>query len=125
MEITRENVKIAVAVRTARAAVGWSQQELADKMAVAKSTIARIETVETIPKADFLTRAMRLFHEAGVLIDLFYAETLSVAVNPEALDEAIHRLEDEAMRRSDRKGKTGKVGPNGIRAPKRDRTHSG
>ena len=40
-----DNGRIAVAIRTARTALGWSQQEFADRMGVAKSTIARIETL--------------------------------------------------------------------------------
>lgn len=98
-----ENVKIAVALRSARIALGWNQQEFADKMAVAKSTIARIETLEMTPKADFLTLALRTFRDAGVVIDLLYSDKIVFTVESTALQEAQSRLDSEQMRRSDRK----------------------
>lgn len=103
MSFSLENVKIAVALRSARTAIGWSQQEFANRMNVAKSTVARIETVETSPRAEFLTKAMALFHEAGVRIDFMDGNSLSLNITTAALHEAAGRLDDEAMRRSDRK----------------------
>lgn len=103
MEKPLENVKIAVALRSARIALGWSQQEFADKMDVAKSTIARIETVEMVAKADFLTRALRIFRDAGVAIDLLHEDKILFSVESSGLLEAQNRLQNEAMRRSDRK----------------------
>jgi transcriptional regulator with XRE-family HTH domain len=104
MSSIKKNVKIAVALRTARAAIGWNQQEFADVMGVAKSTIARIETLEVSPRADLLLQAMEVFRHAGVEVDFFNAEKLAVVVNPEALNNAELRLMNEALRRSDRKG---------------------
>lgn len=98
-----ENVKIAVALRSARIALGWNQQEFADKMQVAKSTIARIETLEMTPKADFLTLALRTFRDAGVVIDLLYSDKIVFTVESTALQEAQSRLNSEQMRRIDRK----------------------
>lgn len=98
-----ENVKIAVALRSARIALGWNQQEFADKIHVAKSTIARIETLEMTPKADFLTLALRIFRDAGVVIDLLYSDKIVFTVESTALQEAQSRLNSEQMRRSDRK----------------------
>lgn len=100
-----ENVKIAVAIRSARTALGWNQQEFADKMNVAKSTIARIETLEMTAKADFLTRALRLFRDAGVTIDLLQEEQVALVVEAAGLFEAELRLQNEGMRRRDRKPK--------------------
>ena len=104
MSSIKKNVKIAVALRTARAAICWNQQEFADVMGVAKSTIARIETLEVSPRADLLLQAMEVFRHAGVEVDFFNAEKLAVVVNPEALNNAELRLMNEALRRSDRKG---------------------
>jgi len=104
MSSIKKNVKIAVALRTARAAIGWNQQEFADVMGVAKSTIARIETLEVSPRADVLLQAMEVFRHAGVEVDFFNAEKLAVVVNPDALNNAELRLMNEALRRSDRKG---------------------
>jgi len=98
-----ENAKIAVAIRAARAAIGWNQQEFADKMGVAKSTVARIETLEMGAKADFLIRAIQLFRQAGVEIDLAGGLSIRMDVSEVALLGAIAALEDESKRRSDRK----------------------
>ncbi len=103
MKISLENLKIAVALRTGRTALGWGQQELADSADVAKSTIARIETLEMAAKADFLTRVLRLYQEHGVTVDLLQADKVSFTVGIEAFKEARSRLENEAMRRSDRR----------------------
>lgn len=98
-----ENIKIAVALRAARTALGWSQQEFADKMKVAKSTIARIETVEVTAKADFLVRAFQLFQAQGVIVDIIQPDKVALTIEAEGLQEARSRLQNEVMRRSDRK----------------------
>ena len=110
MSSLKKNVKIAVALRTARSAIGWNQQEFADVMAVAKSTIARIETLEVSPKADLLLQAMEEFGRAGVDVDFFKGDNLTVVVNTHALENAELRLMNEALRRSDRKGPLDQVG---------------
>ncbi|WP_396189665.1 multiprotein-bridging factor 1 family protein [Flavobacterium sp.] len=99
-----DEIKIAVSLRTARTAIGWSQQEFADQMNVAKSTIARIETLEMSAKADFLTKALRLFDEAGVSVNLIQAEGFSMQIDDSTLIEAGNRLKDTSRRRSDRRG---------------------
>jgi transcriptional regulator with XRE-family HTH domain len=104
MTSLKKNVKIAVALRTARSAIGWNQQEFADEMAVAKSTIARIETLEVSPKADLLLQAMEVFGQAGVEVNFFQGDNLTVVVSPHALENAELRLMNEALRRTDRKG---------------------
>lgn len=95
-------VRIAVALRAARTAIGWNQQEFADKVGVAKSSIARFETLEIEPKGSFLVNAMRVFKEAGVTLAIFEDENVNLAIHPAALNEAGRRLADEVMRRSDR-----------------------
>lgn len=102
MSDSLENLKIAVALRTARTALGWSQQEFADRMGVAKSTVARIETVEMSPKADFLTKALRVFQQVGLTIDLLRLNSLTIDIGESSLLEAQERLSNDAMRRSDR-----------------------
>jgi transcriptional regulator with XRE-family HTH domain len=103
MEKSLETVKIAVALRSVRTALGWNQQEFADKMNVAKSTIARIETLEMGARAEFLTQALNLYSEHGVSVDLLKPNKVSFVVEIEGLTEARDRLQDEAKRRSDRK----------------------
>ena len=102
-----ENGKIALALRSARAAVGWNQQDFADRMGVAKTTIARIETLETGAKGDFILKAIRIFKDAGVEIDL-HSETLSMKIEAAAISNAVQALNDETQRRSDRGVSTNK-----------------
>lgn len=97
-----EGVKIAVALRSARIAIGWNQLEFADKLEVAKSTVARIETLEVAPKADLLIKALRVFRDAGVVIDLLSLDKVVVTVETAGLQEALSRLNNEQMRRADR-----------------------
>lgn len=103
MENALDNGKIAVALRTARAAAGWNQQEFADRMGVAKSTIARIETLEMAAKGDFLLKAMRLFREAGIEVDLYAPTNLPILISDIAVAMAVDALADETRRRSDRR----------------------
>lgn len=98
-----EEIKIAVALRSARTALGWSQQEFADRMQVAKSTVARIETLEMDPKAEFLNRALWQFKAYGLSVDLLNPDTVIVTIEKPALSEAKSRLSDDKMRRTDRK----------------------
>lgn len=97
-----ETAKIAIALRAGRAALGWSQQEFCQKLNIAKSSLARIETLEMSPKADLVTRAMTLFREAGLEVDLYKSKEVSFNINELALSEAVSRLQDDTRRRSDR-----------------------
>lgn len=103
MENAFDNGKIAVAIRTARAAAGWNQQEFADLMKVAKSTVARIETLEIAAKGDFVMRAMRLFRENGIDVELMSASDLPIRISDRAIAASVDAIKDETNRRSDRK----------------------
>ncbi|HJV84315.1 MAG TPA: helix-turn-helix transcriptional regulator [Noviherbaspirillum sp.] len=102
-EISLENVKVAVALRAARTALGWNQQEFAEKLGVAKSTVARIETADSVASAPVLMKALGLLATAGVEVDLLGTSGLRFAVTAAALQEAKGRLQDDQMRRADRK----------------------
>ncbi len=103
MENTLDNGKIAVAIRTARAAAGWNQLEFAGYMGVAKSTVARIETLEMAAKGDFLIKAIRLFREAGIQVDLYTNGDLPIRITDLAIAAAVDALNDDSKRRSDRR----------------------
>lgn len=101
MESSFENAKIAVAIRTGRTALGWSQQEFANHMGVAKSTVARVETLEVGARADFMNRAIRLFKDHGVVVDLNQDE-MPINISKMAVEYARNRLLDDSLRRSDK-----------------------
>ena len=99
----RESGKIAVALRTARAVAGWNQEEFAQRMGVAKTTVARIETLEMSARAEFISKAMRLFREMGIEVDLYESESIPIKIKAVAIDQAIKDLQDSDKRRSDRR----------------------
>ena len=68
---------------------GWNQQEFADRMGVAKSTIARIETLEMAPKSDFVLRAIGLFREAGLEVDIHSGNGIPITISSEAILSAL------------------------------------
>ena len=98
-----ESGKITVALRTARAAVGWNQEEFAQRMGVAKTTVARIETLEMSARAEFMSKAMRLFRDAGVEVDLYELESIPIKIRAVAVEKAVADLQDSNKRRSDRR----------------------
>ena len=98
-----ESGKIAVALRTARAAVGWNQEEFAQLMGVAKTTVARIETLEMSARAEYLSKAIRLFREAGIEVDLSELDSVPIKVSMLAVAKAVDDLQDVNKRRKDRR----------------------
>jgi transcriptional regulator with XRE-family HTH domain len=98
-----DSIKIAVALRSARSALGISQQELADLLDVSKITVARVETLEAPLKASIYLRAIKLLAERGVDVDALSSETLVINIQPNAIESALARLQNSEMRRSDRK----------------------
>ena len=105
MEYSPESWQIAVALRTARSASGLSQEELAEKLDVPRLTIQRIETLETTPKADIVTRAVRFFRGIGIELDYAEAEQVAVTVNSDGLEAARRVLESESAKKAARKNK--------------------
>lgn len=86
-----ENEKIAILLRTCRTALGWNQKKLADLTNVAKSTIARIETLEVKAKADFLLKAQKVFKDNGLTIN-FESDDINIIINSFAINLAIKNL---------------------------------
>ena len=76
-------------------------------MRVAKSTIARIETMEMAAKGDFLVKAMGLFRQQGIQIELFGPDKIEILINESAITLALKTLQDETKRRVDRRMKSG------------------
>lgn len=103
MRIDLEKISIVVVLRMARAAVGWSQEELAQRLGVAKTTIARIETGEGALSAMQYFQIERIYNEEGLSLSMLKGDKVSVSVNETALEKAQQRLADAGLKRSDRK----------------------
>ena len=97
------NGKVAVAIRTARAAAGINQQDFSEMMGVAKTTIARIETLEMKATAEFLLDCVYFFKSIGIELDMHDYDNLVIRVSNQAINTAASNLEDVTKRRSDRK----------------------
>lgn len=102
-ENDKDSIRVAVAVRVARVALGMSQQELAERIGIAKITLARVETLESKLKAEYYMRALRLFNQMGVEIDSLLSDNIKININEQALTQAFNKLQDESTRRKDRK----------------------
>ena len=57
--------QVALTIRAARTALGWSQEELAKRANISKPTIARIEMSGISPRADTLNTLMQVFKKQG------------------------------------------------------------
>ena len=101
--IEDESIKIVVALKMARAALGMSQVELAELLSISKITLARVETLETPLKAEIYIRALKVFRELGVDLDVMSSSGVIVQVEPRALQSTLEQFKDDSRRRSDRK----------------------
>ena len=95
-------MKLAVALRTARSAVGWSQEELSKLSGIPKITIARFETLEGNLKAEQLMQLLELYGSLGAKLDLSVGYGFTLTVGAEVIKFASARLRDSRKRRADR-----------------------
>lgn len=94
--------KAIVALRTARAALGWTQEQIAKNLGICKTTLARFETMEGNLKQSQLLAILSLCYECGVTVDFMEANEVTVKMNESGITYALGRLQDESLRRSDR-----------------------
>ncbi len=116
MQENLDKIKLVVALRMARAAVGWSQEELATQLGIAKTTIARMETQDGGLSAEQLTQVLKLYKTQGVELDFMYEDDVKCKVNPQALALAQSRLSDDTLRRNDRKKALAIIGARSLLA---------
>lgn len=98
-----DNVRIAVAIKVARTAIGLSQLELAELIGVSKITLARVETLESTLKAESYMQALRVFKERGVYIDPISTDSIHLEITLGCLKTVLDDSKDESKRRSDKK----------------------
>jgi DNA-binding XRE family transcriptional regulator len=68
------NLKVALVVRAVRGCLGMSQTKFAEFIGVAKSTIARAETLEVPLKVDVYFRVLEAAQKMGLELDAMSAE---------------------------------------------------
>ena len=92
------NGKVAVAIRTARAMAGINQEDFAMMMRVAKSTVARIETLEMKATAEFLLEAIYYFKTIGIEIDMHNYDHLIIKMDNQTITNVAIELENTSKR---------------------------
>jgi predicted transcriptional regulator len=60
---------LSAAIRAARGALSWSQQDLADKAGVSLPTVARLEAGLSSPKLETVSNMIGALEKAGVEFD--------------------------------------------------------
>jgi len=103
MQVPMDTMRTIVALRMARAAIGFSQQEVADLLGMAKTTLARFETMEGGLNAGQLAGLIRLYHDNGITLEFITSNDVMVKVTEVGVAKALSRLQNGAMRRSDRR----------------------
>lgn len=103
MQEELSRIKLIVALKAARAIIGWNQEEFAAELGVAKSTIARYETGEADVSFSEMVKIVSIYQRLGVNIDIMDPDALSISVHPKGLTYFKNRLEDDSLRRSDRR----------------------
>ena len=98
-----QSVKLAVALRTARSVVGWSQDELSKLSGIPKITIARFETLEGNLKAEQLMKLLDLYGSMGAKLELSGGDGFTLTVEGKMINLAGERLGNNSSRRADRK----------------------
>lgn len=112
-----ERVKIAIALRMARAAIGWSQDELADRLNFAKTTIARAETIDGGLRIEQLAIVAQFYKSCGVDIDFLMGSEVTVKVSSQGVTKVKDRFMDMGSRRTDRRRAVGGLASLGIHLP--------
>ena len=107
MQEVYEKVKIAIALRMARAAIGWSQDELAEKLNFAKTTIARAETIDGGLRTEQMAIVAQFYKSHGVEIAFLLEAEVTVKMTSQGVTMAMERLLDMSSRRVDRRKAVG------------------
>jgi transcriptional regulator with XRE-family HTH domain len=83
---TLDNLKLVVALRTARAIAGWSQGQFAERFGISQSSVARLERNETEISFILASRIAKEYKKLGINIDSIFSDNLSIVVEDRALD---------------------------------------
>lgn len=110
MNDTKDSIRSVLALKMARACLGWSQEELAIHLGISKTVLARFETLEGGLTSEQLTKLLRVYHKMGVVIDFITSDDVRISVRETALDYAFDRLKDVGRKRTDRRTPKGLLG---------------
>jgi DNA-binding XRE family transcriptional regulator len=89
-----ESIKVGVALRVCRAALGMNQTDLAALIGISKVTLARVETLESSLKSDALMKAIKAFRDRGLEVDTMSSDGINLKISAAALGLALDKLND-------------------------------
>ena len=89
--------------RIARAALGWNQEETAERAGLPKTTLARFETMTGNLTSVQCAMLLDVYSISGVDFDAVDG-SIRITIDGEAIATAIEELESGENRRSDYKG---------------------
>lgn len=99
-----ETTRLAIAMRMARAACQWTQQEMADRLGVTKSVITRNEKPDMAMRADTLVRLIYVMRQENIELDVFSTlDCVRLYAEGEALDAMAMRVARAAQNISQQK----------------------
>ena len=84
-----EVLSFALQIRSGRTLLGWSQAELAEKAGVARPTVARIESLQMLPRLDTAGKLKQALRVGGVI---FHDDNDSVGFTVGLSGEFIEKL---------------------------------
>ena len=93
LEQATDRKVLAILVRTLRASLGWSQHDLAEKLGLTNTAIAKVETANIRLLPGNKARLLEVFEQAGVTFQ-FAPEGLTVSLGEEVLAKL---LADETL----------------------------
>lgn len=97
-----EHLKIAVAMRAVRGALGMTQAGFAEFVGVSKPTVARAETLEVAMRLESYSRMIKRLNDLGVHLDTLTSDSVKIDIDAKALEFLKDRLTNDERRRSDR-----------------------
>ena len=98
-----ENVKLSIAMRMGRAALNWTQHDVACETGIDMTVIARAELIDGNLNLNQVARLLNMFKENGVELSFLFGQVVTVTVNEEAIAVVQEDLMDIDGHRSDRR----------------------
>ena len=104
MDHSMENLKLAVILRTGRMALGWNQEQFAERLGLSKAVISKCESLDSAPKGELIMKAVSLFQEYGIEMNLLGKDDLKISFG-ELVFEELSRSLQEAKTQKRKKAK--------------------
>ena len=95
------DIRAAMVFRAARTALGWSQEDAAHHSGLAKTTIARIETISSQNSLNNVFSLISTYQAFGIEISNLMHDDVTIKINKQAMQEAAQNIKNPERKRSD------------------------